>query len=170
MPRRGTFTGRTTVVFAVDPVELVELDPTGVPVVFSVDLTGVAVAFGRLLLGLAAEPDVAGFSFGREVRNAPRTSSPSCGGTATANAAHMKINPKRIAVNRITRSPPSESPHTGLIVLNTDVKDDRIAGLVRRHFDAHGRCALGRIVMFGKRRFFRVFGGKGFQFGLLRGG
>jgi hypothetical protein len=31
--------------------------------------------FGRLLLGLAAVPEFAGFSFGLEVKNAPRTSS-----------------------------------------------------------------------------------------------
>jgi len=79
-------------------------------VVFSGDLTGVAVARGRFLAGRAVELDVAGLSFGRDVKNAPRTSSPSWSGTATAKAAHIKTNPKRIALNRITKFSFFESP------------------------------------------------------------
>ena len=107
MPRRGRLTGRASGVLAVDVV--VPFEPVGEPVETvepSVVFSGVFadVVLGRLLLGLV-ELDVAFYSFGRDVRNAPRTSSPSCGGTATPIAAHMKTNPKRIALNRITKSP-----------------------------------------------------------------
>src|SRR5687768_500410 len=105
MPRRGTLTGRGSGVFAVVPVEALEsVEPLEAPLVFSGDLAGVAVGRGRFLGGLVVELD-AGLSFGREVRNAPRTSSPSCNGTATPSAAQIKTNPKRIALNRITKSP-----------------------------------------------------------------
>ncbi|HTG86888.1 MAG TPA: hypothetical protein VL907_07640, partial [Pyrinomonadaceae bacterium] len=100
-------TGRASGFFGVVPVEPFEppvepVEPVEPPL-FSGDLVGVGPAFGRLLDGLVDEFDDAGLSLGREVRNAPRTSSPSCSGSATARAAHMKTNPKRIALNRITK-------------------------------------------------------------------
>src|SRR5687767_9061232 len=113
IPRRGTLTGFESPVFTVVPV--VSFDPVEAvapSVVFSTGVfADVVVALGRFLLGLV-DLVFAFFSFGREVRNAPRTSSPSCGGTATAKAAHMKTKPKRIALNRITKSP-SPRAHPG---------------------------------------------------------
>jgi len=62
----------------------------------------VDVDLGRFRGGLEPVLEPAGFSFGREVRNAPRTSSSSCGGgTATAITAQIRTKPKRIALNRI---------------------------------------------------------------------
>ena len=95
------------------------------------------VDFGRFLGGLFVEGDVAGFSLGREVRNAPRTSSSCGGGTATTIAAQIRTKPKSIALNRIYEISLSGGRVRALVVLNTDVKDYGIAGLVRRHFDAH---------------------------------
>jgi hypothetical protein len=92
-------------------------DPDGPDGLFSGDLFSddfavvvVDVDFGRFLGGLVLEADVAGFSLGREVRNAPRTSSSSCGGgTPTAITAEIRTKPKRIALNRITESPYREA-------------------------------------------------------------
>src|SRR5688572_33436221 len=58
--------------------------------VLSGDLPGLfetAAGLGRLLFGFVAGPELAGFCFGRDVRNAPRTSS-SC---ASGAAVPMKI-------------------------------------------------------------------------------
>src|SRR5690242_14678602 len=105
-PRRAALTGFDSGFFTVGPGEPFEpLEPFDVvdPPDFSGELDGVALGRGRFLGGLDAEPDDAGLSFGRVVRNAPRTSPSSCGGgTATAKAAHMRTSPKRIALNRIT--------------------------------------------------------------------
>jgi hypothetical protein len=67
----------------------------------------VASAFGLLRFGFAVAFALSVFSFGREVRNAPRTSSCSCGasGTPAITAADMHINAKRIMLNLITNSP-----------------------------------------------------------------
>ena len=129
------------------PVELLvaglfsgDLAAAGVDVDVDVDAD---VDFGRFLGGLFVEADVAGFSLGREVRNAPRTSSSCGGGTATTIAAQIRTKPKSIALNRIYEISLSGGRVRALVVLNTDVKDYRIAGLVRRHFDAHGWRARG---------------------------
>jgi len=68
-------------------------------------LSGVGAAFGRLLLGLVAVPEFAGLSFGREVRNAPRTSSLSCraGAATPAITAQRQTNAKTMTLNRIYR-------------------------------------------------------------------
>jgi len=64
-----------------------------------------AGCLGRLLLVFVAAPELAGFSFGRDVRNAPRTSS-SCAGAATPiTTAQRQTNPKNMTLNRITESP-----------------------------------------------------------------
>jgi len=73
MPRRATFTGLEGSLGEDDP------EPPDFPVCFSGALPvlpgGGVACFGLLLLGFVVVPDVAGFSFGLEVRNAPRTSS-----------------------------------------------------------------------------------------------
>jgi hypothetical protein len=63
--------------------------------------------FGRLLLGFAEALEPTVFSLGRDVRNAPRTSSSSWGiGDATAIAnAQTHTNPRTITLNRISGSP-----------------------------------------------------------------
>jgi len=83
--------------------------PDGFPVCFS---GGFVVpleppdCFGRLLLGLAALPEVAGFSFGRVVKNAPRTSSSCIAGAALPiTTAQRQTNPKAITLNLISESP-----------------------------------------------------------------
>src|ERR1051326_814673 len=65
------------------------------------------VDFGRRRLGLAVVPPVfAGLSFGRDVRNAPRTSSSLTGGAGIPiTTAPRKTSPKTITLNRITKSP-----------------------------------------------------------------
>jgi len=61
------------------------------------------VVFGRRLLGLAVLPEVAGLSFGRDVRNAPRTSSSWITGAAVPiTSAQTQTSPKTITLNRIT--------------------------------------------------------------------
>jgi hypothetical protein len=99
---RGTFTGFEGSVEAVAPDELAP------PVFFSVGFPGlseVAVCFGRFLVGLV-DPEVAGFSFGLEVKNAPRTSSSWIVGAAMPmTTAHKQTNPKTITLTLITESP-----------------------------------------------------------------
>src|ERR1700752_1431642 len=60
-----------------------------------------------LRLGFADASDVAGFSFGREVRNAPRTSPSSCtiGAATPITKAQTQTNPRTITLNRIRGSP-----------------------------------------------------------------
>jgi len=72
MPRRGRFTGLE------GPLELDGAESPDFPACFSGGLpafAGGVLCFGRLLLGFVAVPEFAGFSFGLEVRKAPRTSS-----------------------------------------------------------------------------------------------
>jgi hypothetical protein len=63
--------------------------------------------FGRLWLGFAVEAEVTVFSLGRDVRNAPRTSSSSCvmGAATPITKAQTQTNPKTITLNRIRGSP-----------------------------------------------------------------
>jgi len=110
-PMRGALTGFR----GVEAVEGVE-DAAGVSVlagvlaeVLSGDLPGLfetAAALGRRLFGLVAVPELAGFSLGRDVRNAPRTSS-SCtkGAAVPMTIAHRQTNPNTITLTRITESP-----------------------------------------------------------------
>jgi hypothetical protein len=67
----------------------------------------VASDFGLLRFGLAVAFALSVFSFGREVKNAPRTSSSSCGasGTPTITTPDIQINAKRIMLNLIKNSP-----------------------------------------------------------------
>jgi len=71
-------------------------------------LLGPDGALGLRWLGLAVVPLLlllAGFSLGREVRNAPRTS-PSCAIAATATPkAHRQTSPKTMTLIRIAESP-----------------------------------------------------------------
>jgi hypothetical protein len=72
MPRRGRFTGFE------GSLELDGAESPDFPVCFSGGLpvlAGGMLCLGLLLLGFVAAPEFAGFSFGLEVRNAPRTSS-----------------------------------------------------------------------------------------------
>ena len=74
---RRALTGVESDVFGFDLFEPDELFPAlFAGGLFSVDLfaTGVGVDFGRFRGGLVVDAEVAGFSLGREVRNAPRTS------------------------------------------------------------------------------------------------
>jgi hypothetical protein len=114
---RGAFTG-------FKGVEWVE-DAAGVSVlagvlagVLSGDLPGLfetAAALGRRLVGLVAVPELAGFSFGRDVRNAPRTSSSCARETAVPmTMAHRQTNPNTITLTRITESPLLKFIFTGL--------------------------------------------------------
>src|SRR5687768_9982141 len=66
----------------------------------------VTLGFGRRLLGLVL-PEVLAFSLGRDVRNAPRTSSWSCGAGAAVptTTAHAQIIAKRSTLKRIKLSP-----------------------------------------------------------------
>lgn len=66
----------------------------------------VTVVFGRLRLGFAVLPLVAGFSFGREVKKAPRTSSWSCAtdGIETSARALMHNTPRAKLLNFIPDS------------------------------------------------------------------
>jgi hypothetical protein len=78
--------------------------------VLSGDLPGLfetAAVLGRLLFGFVAGPELAGFCFGRDVRNAPRTSSCSCGSGAAVpmTIAQRQTNPNTITLTRITESP-----------------------------------------------------------------
>ena len=98
---RGVLTGFKDVLGAEPGPEV-----TGVLLLLFSDgfAVGTAVDFGRLRLGLAAAPELAGFfSLGREVKNAPRTSSSSCTGGAAVpiTAAQRKTNAKTITLNRI---------------------------------------------------------------------
>jgi hypothetical protein len=70
------------------------------------ELFAVTLDFGRLLLGLVAAPELAGFSFGRDVRNAPRTSS-SCktGAAIPMRNTLRQTNAKIMTLNRIYQSP-----------------------------------------------------------------
>src|ERR1051325_6680913 len=127
-PRRGAFTG-------VEGSEGVD-DGPGV-FCFSGVFSGLAgllwptVVFCRLWLGLLAVPVFAGFTLGREVMNAPRTSS-SCAVTAIPIAKLQKqTNAKTMTLNRIAGSPYCS------IVLNTDVEDNRIASLIRCELDLY---------------------------------
>jgi len=64
-------------------------------------VVAVAVVFGRLLLGLRA-PEVDVFSFGRDVRKAPRTSSSCTGGAAIpTTTVQRQTNAETITLNRI---------------------------------------------------------------------
>src|SRR5215216_4849991 len=103
-PRRGALTG-------FEGPDVVDDDPevvSGFPVVFSGGLPGLfgpTVVLGRLWLGLVAAPLLAGFSFGREVMKAPRTSS-SCAVAAIPIAKPQRqTNAKTMTLNRITESP-----------------------------------------------------------------
>src|ERR1044072_925898 len=83
---------------------------SGFPGVLSVGLFGVfepLLDFGRRRLGFAATPDLVVFSLGREVRNAPRTSSSSCtiGAATPITKAQTHTIPKTITLNRIRGSP-----------------------------------------------------------------
>src|SRR5215510_4556354 len=97
-PRRCAFTG----VAGSDGVD----DGPDVPgfSVFSGGLPGLfgpGVVLVRLRLGLAAVPVFAGFSLGREVRKAPRTSS-SCAVAAIPIATPQRqTNAKTMTLNRI---------------------------------------------------------------------
>jgi hypothetical protein len=77
-----------------------------VAVVFSGDLLGLFGAtfvFGRFLPGLVAGPEVFGFSFGRDVRKAPRTSSSCKAGAAVPRMNTLRqTNPKTMTLDRIT--------------------------------------------------------------------
>jgi hypothetical protein len=65
-----------------------------------------SVDLGRRLLVFFAVPEVAGFSFGRDVRNAPRTSPSSCKGAANPiTTAQRQTSPKAMTLNRISESP-----------------------------------------------------------------
>jgi|SRR5215216_3675698 len=103
-PRREALTGFEGSDVVDDGPEVV----AGFPVVFSGGLPGLPGAtdvFGRLRLGLLAAPELAGFSFGREVRKAPRTSSSCAVAAIPKAAAQQQTNPKTMTVNRITESP-----------------------------------------------------------------
>src|SRR5215207_465912 len=82
----------------------------GFPSVFSGGLPGLfgpGVVLVRLRLGLADVPVLAGFSLGREVKKAPRTSS-SCAVAAIPIATPQRqTNAKTMTLNRITESPSS---------------------------------------------------------------
>jgi hypothetical protein len=64
------------------------------------------LALGRLLLGLLALDDAGALSFGRDVKNAPRTSPSSCGAGAAVPiaTAHAQTVAKRRTLNRIAIS------------------------------------------------------------------
>jgi hypothetical protein len=96
-PMRGVLTG-FDVVLAVD----VGPDVAGVVLLFSgCFFVVVTVDFGRLRLGLAAAPEFAGFLSFREVRKAPRTSSPSCtaGAAIPMTTTQRQTNVKTITLN-----------------------------------------------------------------------
>src|SRR6185295_18049148 len=101
MPMRGAFTGFD------GPVEVDDPEVSGCfPGCFSGVFSGlfeIGGCFGRLLLGLAVVPEVADFSLGREVRNAPRTSS-SCitGAAIPITTAQRQTNPKTMTLNLIS--------------------------------------------------------------------
>jgi hypothetical protein len=84
---------------------------SGFSEVLSVGLFGVLELpppdFGRRRLGFAATLEGVVFSFGRDVRNAPRTSSSSCtiGAATPITKAQTQTNPKTITLNRIRGSP-----------------------------------------------------------------
>jgi hypothetical protein len=101
IPRRDAFTGVTGSDGLDDEPEV-----SGFPGVFSGGLPGLlgpTVDLVRLRLGLAAVvPVFDGFSLGREVRKAPRTSS-SCAVAAIPNATSQRqTNAKTMTLNRIT--------------------------------------------------------------------
>jgi hypothetical protein len=106
-PIRAAFTGLTGTDFLSDAFEPL-VGPLEVVGFFSGALSGsfVTVAFGRRLLGLAVLPEDAGFCLGRDVKNAPRTSSWSCGADAALpiTTAHAQIVAKRSTLNRIAVS------------------------------------------------------------------
>src|SRR5687768_9888220 len=118
-PMRGALTGFNGVDVATGVSVLVVAGVsvlTGVGVL-SRDLPGLfetAAALGRLLFGFVAGPELAGFCFGRDVRNAPRTSSCSCGRGAAVpmTIAHRQTNPNNITLTRITESPYSFTYHS----------------------------------------------------------
>jgi len=75
--------------------------------VLSVDLSELGpLGFGRRLFTFAVLLEFAGLSFGRDVMNAPRTSS-SCnaGAAIPITNAQTQTNPKTITLNRMTESP-----------------------------------------------------------------
>jgi hypothetical protein len=98
------------------------------------DRLGVAegTGFGLLLFDLTPPLGVSVFSLGREVRKAPRTSSWSCSdsGTAAITTAKLQIITQRKILNFINNLL-SDISRKELIMLNANVKDDRIANLVR---------------------------------------
>ena len=134
--------------------------------------------FGRRLPGLLDEVEGVVFSFGRDVRNAPRTSS-SCitGAAIPTTTAHKQTNPKIITLNRIIESPYWKFflavplmcvPAEGLIVLNTYVEDKRIARLIGNCFHFHKwRLGVGFIKL-GNCPILLVFADKCLQVSLLR--
>src|SRR5205085_27927 len=68
-------------------------------------LLGVTGFLGLRRFGFVAGPKVAGLSFGRVVRNAPRTSSSCTGAAIPITTAHRQTNPKAMTLNRISESP-----------------------------------------------------------------
>src|SRR5215510_13384412 len=74
-----------------------------------------------------------------------------------------QTSPKTMTLNRIT-----ESPCQKLIVLNTDLEDNRIVCLIRRRLYSYERRPRVRFVMLGNRWLVLIPGNKRFQFGLLR--
>jgi len=100
IPRRGAFTG----VGGADGVDD-GFEVPGFTGVFSGGFVGPGVVLGRLRLGFAAVPVLVGFTLGREVRKAPRTSS-SCAEAAIPIATPQRQkNAKTMTLNRITESP-----------------------------------------------------------------
>src|SRR5215213_6488638 len=73
------------------------------PALLELGLVEPPLGCGRRLLGLEVLLELAGFSLGREVRNAPRTSSSSCtsGAAVPITRAQTQTNPKTITLNRI---------------------------------------------------------------------
>src|SRR5215510_12863620 len=93
------------------------------------------VGLGRALLWVGLAGGASLFSFGREVRNAPRTSS--CSGAVqpvVPIASSESINTANTILNLICQlSLDKRLPHRGLIMLNTHVKDYWIVRLARRN-------------------------------------
>src|SRR5258705_2861697 len=128
---------------------------------------GVAV-FGLLLLGLVPAGGVSGFSLGRQVKNAPRTSSCSCWamGNAAMTTAKIHIDGKRKILSLIQISL-DQIPAPELLMLNTNVKDNRITRLVWQHFETNKWARTVRFIQLGRWGFCFITCDKILEFGLL---